>query len=211
MIITPFLFLTFWNSTISGAQYYPNPSSNTSGTRWKRFRKELLWQQTSSRWIKNRRVRIPGTVSKTADGQLKFIGGDQVLRTPTLTKYHPSSRRSSRRPWRIRLVSTTAQSKKSLHINTVFSEISDILTKIASENIWEDLSEFVQQADVRRLLQVKPVAIVVPGSSTTSWTSSSSGTSPPNIITAERHRLNTDSSINWMWECGRASTGRLVA
>ena len=37
------------------------------------------------------------TIPKTADGQLKFIGGDQVLRTPILTRYHPSSRRSSRR------------------------------------------------------------------------------------------------------------------
>ena len=50
--------------------------------------------------------------SKTADGQLKFIGGDQVLRTPTLTRYHPSSRRSSRRPsWRIRRVSTVQTSQ----------------------------------------------------------------------------------------------------
>ena len=69
------------------------------------------------------------TIPKTADGQFKFIGGDQVPRTPTLTMYHPSSRRSSRRPWRIRRVSTNQQNKKSLHINTVFSEISDILAK----------------------------------------------------------------------------------
>ena len=116
--------------------------------------------------------------SKTADGQLKFIGGDQVLRTPTLTRYHPSSRRSSRRPsWRIRRVSTTDQSKKSLHINTVYTEISDILTKIASKIFGKTCHEFVQQADLRRLLQVKPVAIVVQGLSTTSSSSSSSGTS----------------------------------
>ena len=66
---------------------------------------------------KSRRVRIPqrksstrrrwsrpnwGQFPKTADRQSKFIGRDQVLRTPTLTRY-PSSRRSSRRPsWRIR-------------------------------------------------------------------------------------------------------------
>ena len=43
MIITPFLFLTCWNSTNSGAQYYPNHSSNTSGTRGEKFGKELLW------------------------------------------------------------------------------------------------------------------------------------------------------------------------
>ena len=35
------------------------------------------------------------TISKTAHGQFKIIGGDQVLRTPSLTRYHPSSRRSS--------------------------------------------------------------------------------------------------------------------
>ena len=104
---------------------------------------------------KNRRVRIAQrklnakemtspnlvTIPKTADGQLKFIGGDYVLRIPALTRYHPSSRRSSRRPsWRIRRVSTTDQSKKSLHINSVYTEISDILTRIASKNIWENLS-----------------------------------------------------------------------
>ena len=78
----------------------------------------------SSPWARgqNRRVRIPRheaqrerevTKPKTADGQLKFIGGNQVLRTPTLTRYHPSSRRSSRKPsWRIRRVSTNHQSKK---------------------------------------------------------------------------------------------------
>ena len=43
MIITPFLFSTDWNSTNSGAQYYPNHSSNTSGTRGEKFGKELLW------------------------------------------------------------------------------------------------------------------------------------------------------------------------
>ena len=78
---------------------------------------------------KNRRVRIPQlhnaklnakeviptklvTIPKTADGQLKFVGGDQVLRTPTLTRYHPSSTRSSRRPsWRIRRFSTPPPTK----------------------------------------------------------------------------------------------------
>ena len=89
-------------------------------------------------------VKIP----KNADGQLQFIGGDQVLRTPTLTRYHPSSRRSSRRPSRrIRRVSTKptksrlAQSitgKSSCHngtgftddifiVNLVYSYTSDII------------------------------------------------------------------------------------
>ena len=98
-----------------------------------------------------------------------------------MTRYHPSSRRSSRRPsWRIRRVST-----KSLHINTVYTEISDILTKIVSKNIWKTCHEFVQQAGLRRLLQVKPIAIVVPGLSTTSCSSSSSGTSPPTSLPQE--------------------------
>ena len=55
--------------------------------------------------------------------------------------------------------------------------------------------EFVQQADLRRLLQVKLVAIVVPGLSTTSCSSSSSGITS-NIFTAGKYRLNTDSSIH---------------
>ena len=75
--------------------------------------------------------------------------------------------------------------KKSLHINTVYTEISDILTKIASKNVWENLSWIVQQADLRRLLQVKPVAIAVPGLSTTSSLSSSSGTSLPTSLPQE--------------------------
>ena len=45
--------------------------------------------------------------------------------------------------------------------------------------------EFGQQADSRRLLQVKPVAIVVPGLSMTSCSSSSSGTSPPTSLPQE--------------------------
>ena len=174
---------------------------------------------------KNRRVRIPQrkaqreggdldklvTIPKTADGQLKFIGWDQVLRTPTLTRYHRSSRRSSRRPfWRIRRVSTTDQSKKSLHINTVYTEISDILTQVASKNVWENLSWICSTSRlapsitgktscyrgvgfIDDLLLVKLV-----------WYITS------NIITAGKYRLNTDSSNNSMWECRRASTGRPV-
>ena len=44
------------------------------------------------------------TIPKTADGQLKLIGGDQVLRTSTSIGVSvPRTRRSSRRPsWRIR-------------------------------------------------------------------------------------------------------------
>ena len=105
---------------------------------------------------KNRRVRISRHIKLNARrwsrpywwqyqepqmDNLKFIGGDQVLRTPTLTRYHPSSRRSSRDPsWRIRRVSTDNQSRKSLHINTVYTENSDILTKNCFEHIWENLS-----------------------------------------------------------------------
>ena len=50
MIITSFLRVTDWNSTKSGAQYYPNHSSNTPGTREEKFGNELLCKQTLSRW-----------------------------------------------------------------------------------------------------------------------------------------------------------------
>ena len=83
------------------------------------------------------------TIPKTADGQVKLLGGDQVLRTSTSIGgvRVPTTRRSSRRlSWRIRQVSTNQQSKKSLHINTVYTEIIDIFTKIASKNMWENLS-----------------------------------------------------------------------
>ena len=107
--------------------------------------------------------------------KMKLIGGDQVVRTSTsIGASVPRTRRSSRRPsWRIRWVSTNHQSKKSLHINTIFSEISDILTK----NVGKTCHELLQQADLRRLLQVKQVAIMVPGLSTTSSSSLPSSTS----------------------------------
>ena len=89
------------------------------------------------------------TIPKTADGQF--------LRTSTSIGVSvPRTRRSSRRPsWRIRRVSTNHQSKKSLHINTVYTEISEILTKIASKISGKTCHELLQQADLRRLLQVK--------------------------------------------------------
>ena len=50
MNVTSVLRLTYWNSTNSGAQYHPNHSSNTSGTRREKFGKELSRKQTLSRW-----------------------------------------------------------------------------------------------------------------------------------------------------------------
>ena len=57
------------------------------------------WSSTRRRWSRSNGWQF----QKPQMDKLKFIGGDQVLRTPTLTRYHPSSRRSSRRlSWRIR-------------------------------------------------------------------------------------------------------------
>ena len=202
MNITSVLRLTFWHSTNSGAQHYPKHSPNTSGTRVEKFGKELLWKQTLSRWLKNRRVRIPQRKNSTRRrwsrpnwwqfpkpqmDKLKFIGGDQVLRTPTLTRYHPSSRRSSRRPsWRIRRVSTNHQSRKSLHINTSATQRSAISSpKLLRKIFGKTCHELLQQADLRRLLQVKQVAIMVPGLSTTSSLSSLSTPTPPTSSTQD--------------------------
>ena len=120
------------------------------------------------------------TIPKTADGQLNFIGGDQVLRTPTLTRYHPSSRRSSRRPsWRIQRVSTNQQIKKSLHINTSAIQRSAISSPKLLRKFGNTCHELLQQSDSRRLLQVKQVAMMVPGLSTMSSLSSLSTRTPP--------------------------------
>ena len=226
MIITPFLFLTYLNPTNSGAQYYPNHSSNTPGTRVEKFGKELLWKQTLSRWTKidasefhnvklNAKEMVSpklGTILKNRRWTIKFIGGDHVLRTPTLTRYHPSSRRSSRRTsWRIRRVSTTDQSKKSLHINTVFTEISDILTKIVSKNIWENLSWICSTSRLAPSITGKTSCYRGPGVIDDLLLVKLVWYITSNTMTSGKCRLNTDSNINWMWECRRASTERPVA
>ena len=55
--------------------------------------------------------------------QFSVVGDVLFTKTPTLTRYHPSSKRISRRPsWIIRRVSTTDQSKKSLHINSLYRD-----------------------------------------------------------------------------------------
>ena len=97
-----------------------------------------------------------GTITeKNAHGHIKFIWEDQVLRNPTLIRYHPSSRRSSRRPsWTVRRVSTNQQSKKSLHINTVYAEISDILTKSVSSDENEPSSQTTRITSLARTGQV---------------------------------------------------------
>ena len=155
---------------------------------------------------------IWGQFPKTADGQLKIIGGDQVLRTPTLTRYHPSPRRSSRRPsWKIRRVSTNDQSKKSLHINTVFSEISNTPTKIASKNIWENLSWICSTSRLTPSITGKTSCYRGPGFIDDLLLVKLVWYITSNIITAGKYRLNTDSSINWMWKCRRASAVRPVA
>ena len=80
MNITSVLRFTYWNSTNSGVQYHPKHSSNTFSTRGEKFGKELSWKQTLSRWTKIDASEFSNLVTtpKTADGQLKFIGGDQV-------------------------------------------------------------------------------------------------------------------------------------
>ena len=172
----------FANSTKSGAKHYPRHFPNTFGSR-----REEVWKETfmvanfeqvdkidASEFhnvkLNAKGIILPklGTIPKAADVQKRFTGGDLVLRTSTLIRYHPSSRESSRRPsLRTRRVSTNHKSKKSLHINTVYANISEILTFIVSKIYRQNCHEFVQQAD----LQVKQVATMVPGLSTMSSSS----------------------------------------
>ena len=120
-----------------------------------------------------------------------------------MTRYHPSSGRSSRRPsWRVRRVSTNHQSRKSLHINTSAVQRSAISSpRLLRKNFGKAGHEFLQPADLRRLLQVKPVALVVLGLSTTSCSSSSSGTSPP---TSEPQKSTGSTPILALIECESA-------
>ena len=74
MIITPFLFLTYWNSTNSGAQYYPNHSSNTSGTREREVWKGTLMVADLEQVDKNRRVRIPQRKAQREGDDFAHIG-----------------------------------------------------------------------------------------------------------------------------------------
>ena len=120
------------------------------------------------------------TIPKTVDGQLKFIGGDQVLRTSTSTGgSDPRTRRSSRRPsWRIRR--GFYQPPK--------QEV--IAPKLLRKIFGKTCHELLQQADLRRLLQVKHIALVVLGLSTSS--SSSSSTSP--TMTPSRQEIDHPTS-----------------
>ena len=227
MNITPFLYFDLLKFHQFGSTVLPESLLEYVWYAEREVWKGTLMVADLEQVDKSRRVRIPqrksstrrrwsrpnwGQFPKTADGQLKFIGGDQVLRTPTLTRYHPSSRRSSRRPsWRIRRVSTSDQSKQSLHINTVYSEISDILNDIASKNIWENLSWICSTSRLTPSITGKTSCYRGPGFIDDLLLVKLVWYITSNIITAGKYRLNTDSSINWMWEGRRASTERHVA
>ena len=71
-------------------------------------------------------------------------------------------------------------------MNTVYTEIRDILTKIASKKyVGKPCHELLQQADLRRLSQVKQVALMVLGLSTMSSLSSLSTPTFPTSSTLD--------------------------
>ena len=107
--------------------------------------------QTRTRWSHPNWRQFP----KPKMYNSNFLGGDQVLRTSTsMEATVPRTKRSSRRPsWRIRRVSTNHQSKKSLH-NKSFKRSVRSSPKLLRK-FWETCHELLQQADLRRPLQVK--------------------------------------------------------
>ena len=156
MNITPFLFFsTYWNSTNSGAQYYPKHSSNTSGTRvresWKGIllvadleqldmmdASEFYYVKLNSKdMISPKLVTIPQnrrwTIKiywRSSFWELKLWLGTIQVRGEVQEDFLVES--DGFPPTTI----AGSQCTK----NTAYTEIIDIVTKIASKNIWEKLS-----------------------------------------------------------------------
>ena len=116
MIITPFLRVTDWNSTNSGAQYYPNHSSNTPGTREEKFGNELLCKQTLSRWT---------TIDASEFHNMELNAKEMI--SPKLVTI-PKNRR-----WTIKIYSRRSGSENS-NLDKVPSKIEEKLKKTFMEN-----------------------------------------------------------------------------
>ena len=156
MNITSVLRLTFWHSTNSGAQHYPKHSPNTSGTRVEKFGKELSWKQTLSRWIKKdasefHNVKLNAkevistklvTIPKTGDGQIKIYWRRSGSENSTLDKVSSKFEEKFKKTLLENQTGFHQPPKQEViaHQHKRHTEISDILTKIASKNIWENLS-----------------------------------------------------------------------
>ena len=156
MNITPFLF---WPVEIPPIREH-SITQNTLRIRLVRGERSLERNSHGSRpWAggQNRRVRIPQRKAQCEGDDLAQIGDNSKNRrwtSKTVGRRSGSENihldRGSEYPHRGEVqedllgewgqVSTNQQSKKSLHINTVYTEISDIVTKIASKNMWENLS-----------------------------------------------------------------------
>ena len=121
--ITQFLRKTSQESINLERQSYLDCSSDPLGTRGE-FGRVTYWLQTMRSWrrwthqkstqkrLNAKEVIFPKEkgefIFPAADGRIKRSGGDQELRTPTLIREQPNSRRRSRRfSWRIRRVSST--------------------------------------------------------------------------------------------------------
>ena len=126
---------------------------------------------------KNRRVRIPqrkarregddlaqfGDNSKNRRWTKKIIGGDQVLRTPTFDKVPSKFEEKFKKTFLENQTGFHHRPKQEVIAHQQSLQRSTISSpKLLRKIFGTTCHEFVQQADLRRLFQVKPVAIVVP-------------------------------------------------
>ena len=116
MIIAPFLRVTDWNSTNSGAQCYTNHSSNTSGTREEKFGNELSCKQTLSRWT---------TIDASEFHNIKLNAKEMI--SPKLVTI-PKNRR-----WTLKIYWRRSGSENS-NLDKVPSKIEEKLKKTFMEN-----------------------------------------------------------------------------
>ena len=150
MNITPLLFLTCWNSTNSGAQNYPRHSPNTSGTRVEKFigphmAADIEWED------KIEASEFHDVKLKRERNDLTHIGDNSQNRRCTIQIFleeirfweHPPRWKPAypeRREVQEDLLGESdglppTTKARSHCTTTVYKEISEIVTKIASKNL----------------------------------------------------------------------------
>ena len=212
MIINPFLFLTFLKFHQFGSTVLPESLLEYV---WYAGRRSLERNSYGSRpWAggQNRRVRIPPRKGqregddlapnwvqfpKTADGQFKFIGRKSGSEKTNFDRVLSKFEEKFKKTFLDNQTGFHQPPKQEVitHQHKRYTEISDILTKNASNFFGKACHDFLQKIRLTPSITGKPVANVVPGLSTTSSLSSSSGTSPPTSLPQESTFSTSDSSL----------------
>ena len=122
---------------------------------------------------------------KTADGQLKFIGRRSGSENSNFDKVPSKFEEKFKKTFLENQTGFHQPPKQDViaHQHSLYRDQRYPHQKLLRKIFGKTCHEFVQQADLRRLLQVKPVAIMVPGLSTMSSLSSLSTRAPPTSST----------------------------